>query len=700
MVENFRELNLDPSYFSGLAGADLVKEFYEPVLAKSAAYDRVAGYFSSAALAGVAKGIASFVKRGGKMRLVTSHAFTKGDITRIKDFSSATDLNHELIQSFEMSMETLDRLQNAIAKDHFSAMCWMLANNQLEIKVVIPRNADLSRLTPKEIEKFHPKFGLLYDDSENTIAFSGSINETWYAWTQNTENLDVYQSWLVGQDAYIEPKKTYFERYWEGTDDPNWLTIELPEAVKQKIVVDYAPDDFPASLSPNSKEVSSKFGLSRNYQNEAVSRWIDSGYTGILEMATGTGKTRTASTCIREASKNGNLLTVVAVPYHHIGSQWIDELKPMAPIFVTGQWKKHLGEALADSVMGRRRNLTLVVVRNIASSDYFLRQLELLSSHFENTLFVADEVHWFGAPSLQSALIDFANYRLGLSATPKRYFDDAGTEVLTNYFNEVVFKFPIEKALEARDERGERILTPYRYHPIFVELTVDESESYWGFTRQILAIKGKKKKEEEDWRKLETLYRMRADIGKQAENKIESLRLLLEDFPLPLKRTLIYCANFAQMEKVKQILSGFEVFPQKVTGDEKTSTSKAFNNKSERAHILESFEAGELDVLLAIDCLDEGVDIPSAQVGIILASSGNEKEFIQRRGRLMRVSDGKEVADIFDFCVVPAKTDGGLGMNNLLRVELSRIKEFADCALNKEEVLRLVNGRLEALGND
>lgn len=700
MEQSFADLDLENSYFSGLDGQNLIEEFYLPVLERAISYDRVAGYFSSASLSIAAKGVAGLVENGGKMRLVTSHAFTPSDVTRLQDLPGSEDFQRNLLDSFEASIEVLDGLENAIAKDHFLAMCWMLANDKLEIKVVVPKDADLTQLTPSEIEKFHPKFGILEDQFGNQIAFSGSVNETKYAWTKNDENMDVFQSWLPGRVEYIEPKQERFARYWNAGEHRDWYVVNLPEAIKEKIVNDYAPEDLPPSVKNSLPVVAETYGLSRKYQSKAVKKWIGNSHSGILAMATGTGKTRTAAACIKEADKTGRLLTIVVVPYRHIGEQWMSELAERKPIFAAGKWRETLGKLRSDVIFGRLRTVTLVVVKNTAASGQFVSAVSELSKYFDHTLLVGDEVHWLGAPSLQAALLECADYRLGLSATPKRYFDDLGTDLLDRYFDGIVFRFPLEKALAALDDNGNRILTPYRYHPIFVSLTDDESEKYWAFTRQITVQKSIKNPTDEDQRKLEELFLLRADVGKNAKNKVPRLQELLKNFEFTLKDTLIYCANFNQMDAVRDVLDDFEVSTQKVTGEESTNPTKYFNMKSQRQHILEGFGKGELDVLLAVDCLDEGVDIPSAKIGIILASSGNEKEFIQRRGRLMRVSPGKEVAEIFDFCVLPSAKEDDSGIKNLIRVELNRVVEFSDNALNRDDVRELVEDHIGGLLDD
>lgn len=249
---SFTELYLESTYESGLSGTDVVAEFYVPVLEKSYRYDRVAGYFSSRVFATAAKGIAGFVRNGGKMRLVTSHAFTPNDVGTFQNHFDLENLSNVLIEEFVESFNQLGNLQDTIALNHVAAMCWMLREGNLEIKVVIPDSADLSALSPQDIDKFHPKFGVFYDDEGNTIAFSGSVNETEGAWKRNIENFDVYQSWIPGREDYINPKMSQFEKYWSNGLTGKWKTIDLPDAVKNKIVQEYAPIDFPEDLEQES----------------------------------------------------------------------------------------------------------------------------------------------------------------------------------------------------------------------------------------------------------------------------------------------------------------------------------------------------------------------------------------------------------------------------------------------------------------
>lgn len=693
----FKNLEIESSYDSGLAERDVVRDFYNPVLEISNRYDRVAGYFSSRVFASSARGIAGLVRNGGKMRLVTSHAFTPSDTAVFKNYYETDEFKKSLSDEFSESFRQLKSMTNSIAENHVAAMCWMLKENILEIRVVVPNSADMISLTPQEIDKFHPKFGIFYDSDNEKIAFSGSVNETEGAWRRNIENFDVYQSWIEGRLDYINPKIEQFEKYWNGNLGGKWKTIELPVAVKEKLIQDFAPEEFPMEkLDQGARE----FQMLRPYQEDAVIAWRAANRVGILEMATGTGKTRTAATCLADAMKQGKLLTVVVVPYQHIGDQWANELSQFNPVIVNGDWRKKLSTLKGSVLMDQVPNLTLIVVKNTASKSEFLDFATDTIGSFDNFLLIADEVHWLGARAYQAGMNKLANFRLGLSATPDRYFDEEGTDEIFRYFGRAVYSLTIEKALELCDEKGNKILTPYEYHPMIVGLSDDELDKYKEFSRKIAALRG-----QDDWHlyeaQLQNMYIQRSNIVKSAESKIPALREFLSNFSKDLTQCLIYCADFKQLEKVAIILSDMGIHTQRITGLEGAAASSKFDGIAERAHIISNFAAGHLSVLLAIDCLDEGVDIPSARIGIILASSGNPKEFIQRRGRLMRPFPGKEMAEIYDFCVLPTDNTDPVSTIAAVEVELKRIEEFGGIALNSEEITKLVNEqRLERNIND
>jgi superfamily II DNA or RNA helicase len=365
----------------------------------------------------------------------------------------------------------------------------------------------------------------------------------------------------------------------------------------------------------------------------------------------------------------------------------------LRPIEVQGsKWRATLNNATNNAKMDRLQNLTLIVVKNTASSPDFIRILNDLREFFEHFLLIGDEVHWLGATSFQRALNENADFRLGLSATPQRYFDPEGTDVLMNYFGGApIFEFSLRDALNWQLPDGSFVLCPYEYQPVFVDLSAEESSKYSMYSRRIATLKSIKKKTQAIREEIEMLQIQRARVAKSASAKVPRLAGLLEPLKDELSQCIIYCAETAQMTEVAKVLTSAGIFFQRITGEEGAKGQAKYGNKSEREFYIENFARGELKVLLAIDCLDEGVDIPSATIGMILASSGNPKEFIQRRGRLMRNFAGKSFARIYDFVVLPEDNLSEGPAENLRAIEIKRILEFSEDAMNEDEIIEKIS---------
>ncbi len=691
-----RNLNLAKVFNPRADGVDVVQSFLVPALEKSVVYKRVSGYFSSVVFAQVAQGIGALYEAGGRMQLVTSHALTPRDAGKLSDFLDDEEFAKNLIHEFETSLTQLRSLESAIAEDHLKAMCWMLEQGFLEIKIVVPKPNQSNPVRLGDYEKFHPKFGLFTDESGNTMAFSGSLNETYSGWFRNVENICVYNNWDPALVDYVDAYQDQFDSYWNNKAGDEWLVLDLPEAVKKKIIERSGVDEFPESVKRISKSNQRQL---REYQNDAVEAWISNGYQGILEMATGTGKTRTALACVREAAKLAESLVVVVIaPYQHIAEQWELELQEFRPVVAgsgTG-WRAKLNETKLNLQLNTQDYAVIIAVKNTASSADFTSQVALLADVADKTMLIGDEVHWLGATTFQASLMPFVDYRLGLSATPNRYFDEDGTDVLLEYFGGVIYKFGLRQALNWVDaSSGQTVLCPYVYSPVFVELDAEERKEYQeksvSIARKMAGEVTPKVLEE-----VHLLRLLRANIGKSARSKIPAFMRSIEEADKPITFTLVYCSDLKQMEQVAQILKDFGLDYQKVTGEESTKQSKKLGGYSERELILRNFAEGRIDILLAIDCLDEGVDIPAAKQAFILASSGNPKEFIQRRGRIMRQFPGKTQANVIDFVVVPplAKSqDSADEREEMLRIhqaEFDRVLDFADDALNGAEITDLI----------
>jgi superfamily II DNA or RNA helicase len=421
------------------------------------------------------------------------------------------------------------------------------------------------------------------------------------------------------------------------------------------------------------------------FQSQAVNAWAEAGHIGLLEMATGTGKTRTACACVSAITELGTAFIIVVVPSVHIGKQWIEELRPHGPIEVNGSnpsWERTFRRELRQISFGHVSNMVAVAVMNTAATRRFIELAQQAANQVKNTLFVGDEVHWLGASEFQRALVPFANFRLGLSATPTRYFDDEGTGVLKAYFGErPVYEMPLRKALETKKPNGEPLLTPYEYEPRFVSLTDEEIERYRKFAKTMAVYSNPKNF---DPQRVKNARVGASRIVKKAEAKAAAFGDLLDELGENLHFALVYCEDSDQMNTAREELHSRGLFFGEITEAE---------SSSERQKVLSNFSKGYIDVILAMRCLDEGVDIPEARIGIILASSGNPREFIQRRGRLMRTSPGKHSAVIYDFAVLATpEILEGTGLDSIKDKELARIAEFSEDATNAEAVVASVAG--------
>lgn len=691
-MSDLATLNVKHSY-KHARGDNPIGDFLIPALSRSVLYQRAAGYFNSTVLSQLAPGIVQLLENGGKVQLLTSHEFSRKDLSALEDAEEDPEIWTKLVDDFQ---ESFDLISN-IEQHNVRAMLWMLEKEYLEIKVVVPKKRLLGE-SAHDIAMYHPKFGILTDSNGRKVAFAGSLNETVNGWFYNVENMNVFTDREEAQKQYLDDFQEEFNQYWSGDAGARWAVLSLPEAVKRKIIsANGTEEPGPRTGMPPARPGLQTTRRLRAYQQEAISEWMDAGRVGLLRMATGTGKTFTAKQCIQKCRDDADsLLTVLIAPYQHIADQWAEELDEFLPLDLsnTPGWRGVLQGLNAQVVLGRQTHVTVVAVKNTAGTDDFETIIGKLAPNFEHFLLVADEVHWMGASAYRKGLSDLADWRLGLSATPVRYFDDEGSNFLEAYFKSenrdeaTVFDFPLSKALKYIDEEtGRPILAPYRYLLRFVELTEEEQESYQSYTRTI-GMYSNRRLTEEEANKLQNARNQRAMILKKAANKIPALAELVLELGLDaFDFSLIYCSESSQMEEAGKVLTDAGLDYQQITSAESARASKKRGGKSEREEIIDSFARGRVQTLLSIDCLDEGVDIPAARAGFILASSGNPKEFIQRRGRLMRQHPGKEKADIYDFVAVPF---AGMDTDEIFLNELARIQEFAADALNKDEIFELL----------
>lgn len=689
---NLRDLPLKNSYDSD--SDDALTDFYIPALANSVLYDRLTGFFSSTTLAAAAKGIVGLVKNGGNIRLITGAVFQEQDITAIK---AAINTPERIIE--KSMLEELEGLEEGFVKDHVRALGWLIAKGRLKIKIAIVLDnqgvpVGINGLVQNGI--FHQKVGILEDAEGNKISFSGSDNESASGWHRNIEEFKVFRSWVEAEKQYFDSDYIKFQKFWHGTAVRTRI-VEIPRAIEEQLVK-IAPNSI-EELNLEKWEQSKSFqGVKlRDYQKKAVENWLGAGKKGIFEMATGTGKTITALSCIEKLAKmERKLITVISSPYVHLSEQWLKEAvkfgiegTKIVADSSQNKWKDKLVDSLLDLENGVNRDLIIFTTHSTFSSNDFITIIQESKKRApsQKILLIADEVHGIGAMQRREGLINDYDFRLGLSATPKRWFDDTGTQKIFDYFGDTVFEFSLKAAIK------EGYLVQYIYNPHFTFLTNEELEKYEAETRKISKAYYCSKNESEKDEIYTLLLIKRQKIIRNAANKIDVLEQILNKIQ-PIKHCLIYCSP-QQIRQVQELLNKKNVIQHKFTQIEGTRAEDRFGGKSERDYLIEQFSIGTFHALVSMKCLDEGVDVPPARVAIILDNSGNPREYIQRRGRVLRKYPGKERAIIHDIIVEPtlqSSTPKELGdiERKIISKELMRYRDFASTAENAEQCLEIL----------
>lgn len=693
---SLKDLSIKQCYDSD--SDDILNYFYIPALSASIKYQRLAGFFSSTSLAIAAKGIAGLIANNGKMQLICGAKLKREDVAAIVEASKSPA---EIIETCALQdLENIENLQNEFIINHVKALGWMVANQLLEIKVAIVRDENGNPLDYSQIEEagiFHQKVGVLYDADGNIISFSGSDNETASAWTNNIEEFKVFCSWDEYQKDYMRADCGRFYKFWNGlarrTD-----VFEVPKAVKNKLI-ELAPENI-EQLKLGKKKKGVRLWT---HQTEAIDKWLENDRRCIFEMATGTGKTFAALGCLKKLmADEKKLVTVIACPFNHLISQWqgdLDEfdirIDSMIADSSNPKWKHQLANNMRDINNDVFDNLVIFTTHDTFYTSDFVNILKIFR---DKVFLIADEVHGIGSEERKKGLLEGYDFRLGLSATPSRWFDPEGTADLLSYFNidepDDAFVFPLEKAIKTiNPATGETYLCPYDYRPYFLQLTEDELGEYVEQTRNIAKAYYASKDREERNRNFGLLCIKRQEIIRNAQSKYSVFENILDDIG-ELSHCLIYCSP-EQIEIVQNILNERKIIQHKFTQQEGTRPDLRYGEMSERDFLLMNFVDGSYQALVAMRCLDEGVDIPKAKIGIILASTGNPRQYIQRRGRLLRRFPGKEKAFIYDLIVLPSLRSG-LPQElieierKILAKELSRYEEFAGISDNVVECIRKI----------
>lgn len=672
---------------------DILNDFYIPALKESCVYYRLAGFFSSSSLAAAARGIKGLIENDGEMKLITGAVLSKQDIEAIK---KGIERPEEVIE--RVAIKSLDEIEDEFVRDHVRALSWMVAQKKLDIKIAIVVDDEGIPVDKENINQrgiFHQKVGIFEDAEGNKLSFSGSDNESATAWKNNIEEFKVFRSWISAEGPYLEADLKRFKKFWYG-NALRARVIDIPTAVREKLVK-MAPSNIKELDLDRWKQT--KKIIFRPYQKTAIERWIDSNKKGIFEMATGTGKTFTALGCLdRVLKEEKRLVAVIVCPYNHLIKQWSKEIDKFGlkidKIIADSsnpKWKNELADYLLDIKSEIRDKIVVLTTHDTFPRDDFTKIIRLSPV---NLFLIVDEVHGIGSPIRKTGLIEDYKYRLGLSATPKRWLDDEGTEYIFEYFGEVVYGFSLKDAINTiNPDSGETYLTPYIYKPYFIELSEDEILEYERETKKIARSYYRTKNEKEKRNLFSLLLIKRQKIIVNAANKFKALSEILNKMD-KVSHCLIYCSP-KQIDKVQEILNERNIVQHKFTLEEGTKPEDRYGGISEREFILKKFAEGNYQALVAMKCLDEGVDIPPARTAIILASSGNPRQYIQRRGRILRNYPGKDYAIIYDIIVAPPFSDDVDEEiweleRKIIKKELKRYKEFAYLALNKMECLNKI----------
>jgi superfamily II DNA or RNA helicase len=685
---DLKTISLQPVYHSDID--NLLADFYLPILANAKVYSRIAGYFCSNALAVTAKGLARFISNGGHINLIANVVLSKEDQNAIKEALRTKE---------EEVVNEITNLEDEFQKDHIRMLGWMIRRDLLKMKVAV---------VPMGLE--HQKMGIVEDDSGNRISFSGSENETAQGWLHNDEQFHVFRSWQIGEAEHVSSDITIFDRLWN--DQGNRVRVyDVSEAFREN-VLRLAPKDnadFRRLSVELTKRLMDEYGSRykkrskihlRDYQLQAIKAWVENGCRGIFEMATGTGKTLTALGCVKKAvSESGSKVIVISCPYQHLVNQWVREIENfeltldlIAADSSHPGWKRLVSEALIDIILDYKNGLIIVTTHDTLSSDDFIRIIS--EAKQLPMMIVGDEVHGLGSQKRCKGLQDFYRLRVGLSATPRRWFDDPGTKAIFDYFGDTIFEFGLKHAINRiNPSTGRSFLTPFRYMPRFIMLTPAELESYSEqcsiIARNLRRLKGDQERDD----MVSLLYFKRANIIKNALNKYVVLREIIGELGKEISHTLIYCSP-QQIDHVMDILNEEGIIVHRFTMDEGTSPDVKYGGISHREFILRNFVKGKYQALVAMKCLDEGVDVPVAKCAILMSSSGNPREYIQRIGRIVRRSPEKDEATIYDLIVAPSMGSMSAELRAMeMRIfirEMDRYEEIASTATNGAEALSVI----------
>lgn len=696
------------------------EKFFNDCLENSKEFDLQLGYFSSATISVLADGFATFISNGGKMRLVINHIVSEEDKDAISKGVHGGIIDCFDLTNFESLRQTFDEYQ----QQFFECLAFLIYNKRIDIRIIKPRNK-------KGIS--HIKSGQ-FRDGDSITSFTGSANFTISGLFNNLEEIKIDRSDSIDMmvQKRIMSQRDEFDTIMNGKKkNVEYLS---PEKLISAITTNYGDKDIEELLDVEAKlrkikheravrerqqgknvvcevhDIAPSFPYPqgpREYQKIAFENWKNNKQKGLFAMATGTGKTITSLNCLFEIyQRKGYYKAIIFVPTITLVNQWEQECRKFRFSNITKVYSKNL--TWRDEVerilfnekykTDKEPEVSYIIISTYAS--YAREKVFNVLNGFDKKrlLLIADECHNMGSGSLVKRLKDIPYLRrIGLSATPERQFDDEGNEKLRKFFGSEE-SYTYEYSMEEAINKG--VLCKYMYYPHLVQLTQEEMDAYVELTDRIAKYFNFDKGRFDDIDdKLKMLLLARKRIVHKAERKLDVFKNIIEkryQTKGNLKYTLVYVPegnmpdyignndDFDRSEDIgddndaERLINQYTRVVTEV--DDHVTVRKFVSGQKDREEILSDFADGKLQVLTSMKCLDEGVDVPRSELAIFCSSTGNPRQFIQRRGRVLRTHPDKKMAELHDLVVVPELNPNSTSFRmeqSLLRGELMRVNNFA-----------------------
>jgi superfamily II DNA or RNA helicase len=668
------------------------KDLVAPCLKNSVLYRRGTGFFSSGALVGYATAMEHLINENVKIQIICSPVIHDKDLMKILENNITSEQKQKTIQKLADNIVlkaigyTLDNKRRDYKN---SLLSYMIAKEILEIKFAVPY--DFQDIKTDNFENltnnlYHVKTGYFKLKDGEIVAFDGSFNESDSGHQHHIEQTQVWRSWKTEDNERMQDVIKDVDDDWEGKN-PFLKTFSLSEEAIE--IIKYEGGNFKVIIPKNDIETSVKSSL-RYYQIKALEAWKNNQFKGIIALATGTGKTKTAIAAIKNFKNSiNNSLVIVTAPYVQLADQWVGELNAQGISTIEvydnkENWISKVNNIIDLYNLNNKQKTeipVMVCVNKTFKSENFQKIITRAVAIQDNQLIIVDECHHFNKKENIKKLPKNIKYRLGLSATP---YEPEQPKALDEYFDSIVYEYSIGDAIK------EKYLCPYEYHPILIEFSQNEAERYIELVRK---IQNSNKKIDDEIEYSENEDGGIKELDRLFETVASKLTVLQEKListgikPL----TLFYCGEgYVEInnEKIRQIDTLTRLL---YNLNWKVGKITSLENNNERQNTLLAFKNQQIDAVASMRVLDEGIDVPDCRQAYILASQRLTRQGVQRRGRILRMSENKIVAKLYDFIIIGPK----LSLNELDKLysrELERAKLFAADAVNKNECMAKLSG--------